>query len=746
MGSFSAISFTPTSNIVSETTSYVISLTPEMEIDQYSTIILTFPFDIIFSSCLIADSSASCNVDSQNVIISELLDVGSHTADTELLFTIEGIINPSYTLKEVDNNFEIEIQLEGATTFLGEEVGPEYQEGTFESISISPKLQTTDMTTVYEFSLITSKPVPADSIIEITYPGEITATDSLDSKSGPNGFIDYTASIEGSQTIIADAFQQDANQNEKIAFDLQNIVNPVPGSYDFEISIYFGDILQLIETSQYSIVIHPQMTVGLSSNSYENDALADFTFTLTSGDNALIFEEHYEVVLTIPEEISSCEIATLVTSSPLLTDLTKDSRDETEYYFFIELDNASSTRFIEPERADTTPVDSIEFKLTCINPPSLEPISSFSVHLLDLDSNTVTYGEYENYATQTASPFSVKSLVLEHEYPRVEAEYTFSITPNTEVFDSIIVSMTGAVVGETPSCSIISGLTGTIACAFNGNDVVITGIGSASETEASFSIDSYTNPADTTLFTATITTYTGGYLIQEGDLNYEMPCNYPCQSCDDSYPDQCTQCFQSDEYVFSPQEMFLQTETKTCIESCADKYYEDGTNCNPCVAPCENCSASDVCITCPDSGTIYFYEELCYDECPGNTTAIDTKCYPVIEVDFAISDKTELQTASYEFTLTFYEDIPQSSTIEFIFELDGISLPDNNDHDFDSVLTFSNRSANKLTFSFAEGFDSDGNKLTIHLNNIPNPVLNKTKSQFIFLGCFIERLSNFDKH
>ena len=671
MGSFSAISFTPTSNIVSETTSYVISLTPEMEIDQYSTIILTFPFDIIFSSCLIADSSASCNVDSQNVIISELLDVGSHTADTELLFTIEGIINPSYTLKEVDNNFEIEIQLEGATTFLGEEVGPEYQEGTFESISISPKLQTTDMTTVYEFSLITSKPVPADSIIEITYPGEITATDSLESKSGPNGFIDYTASIEGSQTIIADAFQQDANQNEKIAFDLQNIVNPVPGSYDFEISIYFGDILQLIETSQYSIVIHPQMTVGLSSNSYENDALADFTFTLTSGDNALIFEEHYEVVLTIPEEISSCEIATLVTSSPLLTDLTKDSRDETEYYFFIELDNASSTRFIEPERADTTPVDSIEFKLTCINPPSLEPISSFSVHLLDLDSNTVTYGEYENYATQTASPFSVKSLVLEHEYPRVEAEYTFSITPNTEVFDSIIVSMTGAVVGETPSCSIISGLTGTIACAFNGNDVVITGIGSASETEASFSIDSYTNPADTTLFTATITTYTGGYLIQEGDLNYEMPCNYPCQSCDDSYPDQCTQCFQSDEYVFSPQEM-------------------------------------------------YFYQNQCFEECPDNTTNIDPICYPVFQVDLDISDKTQLETASYEFTFNFVFAVPVGSEVHFEFD-SNLELPSSDKFENDLMTYSAIDDANVVTFITSD--DLSGEQLPITFTEIQNPVI-----------------------
>ena len=484
-----------------------------------------------------------------------------------------------------------------------------------------------------------------------------------------------------------------------------------------------GSLQQKTNDPDLIVNVHPQMTVLLASTSYENDASADFTFTLSSGTgDGAIFEEHYEVVLTIPEEISSCEIATLVTSSPLLTDLTKDSRDETEYYFFIELDNASSTRFIEPERADTTPVDSIEFKLTCINPPSLEPISSFSVHLLDLDSNTVTYGEYENYATQTASPFSVKSLVLEHEYPRVEAEYTFSITPNTEVFDSIIVSMTGAVVGETPSCSIISGLTGTIACAFNGNDVVITGIGSASETEASFSIDSYTNPADTTLFTATITTYTGGYLIQEGDLNYEMPCNYPCQSCDDSYPDQCTQCFQSDEYVFSPQEMFLQTETKTCIESCADKYYEDGTNCNPCVAPCENCSASDVCITCPDSGTIYFYEELCYFECPEFTfPADDDVCYTGFSTDFAISDRTYDEPATYSFAFDFTDPINTDQTIEFEFHSTLTLSTDPQNYD-NSLFAFYSVSAHVVSFTVPSQI-SAGECVPIFFSNIPNPVI-----------------------
>jgi len=150
-----------------------------------------------------------------------------------------------------------------------------------------------------------------------------------------------------------------------------------------------------------------------------------------------------------------------------------------------------------------------------------------------------------------------------------------------------------------------------------------------------------------------------------------MPCNYPCQSCDDSYPDQCTQCFQSDEYVFSPQEM-------------------------------------------------YFYQNQCFEECPDNTTNIDPICYPVFQVDLDISDKTQLETASYEFTFNFVFAVPVGSEVHFEFD-SNLELPSSDKFENDLMTYSAIDDANVVTFITSD--DLSGEQLPITFTEIQNPVI-----------------------
>jgi hypothetical protein len=97
----------------------------------------------------------------------------------------------------------------------------------------------------------------------------------------------------------------------------------------------------------------------------------------------------------------------------------------------------------------------------------------------------------------------------------------------------------------------------------------------------------------------------------------------------------------------------------------------------------------------------------------------------LFETDFKISDRTESIEATYQFTFTFVEDIAQTSIIEFTFQPQDISLPDNDDHNSDGVLIFAGRTANKLRFTAAQDILIADDKPIIYLNNIPNPVLTK---------------------
>lgn len=91
-----------------------------------------------------------------------------------------------------------------------------------------------------------------------------------------------------------------------------------------------------------------------------------------------------------------------------------------------------------------------------------------------------------------------------------------------------------------------------------------------------------------------------------------------CKPC----PEECQECFSSDECTFCAREYFL-LDNK-CNNRCPQGYYENEftTLCVPCMQDCEFCT-SNGCIQCKEGLYLLDEQDVCVETCPDGTYAQD---------------------------------------------------------------------------------------------------------------------------
>lgn len=109
-------------------------------------------------------------------------------------------------------------------------------------------------------------------------------------------------------------------------------------------------------------------------------------------------------------------------------------------------------------------------------------------------------------------------------------------------------------------------------------------------------------------------------------------CKVGCASCHANRANEyiCSACLPG--WVMNGQDCICDSsKTQTCDGECIseggqceDLWYAKGDSCEPCVAPCLECTNSDVCLTCSDPNRVVGDNGLC--ECADHLTEISGQC------------------------------------------------------------------------------------------------------------------------
>jgi len=616
IGTFTELTLAPDTYAVNELTSYTLELTSSAIIHADSIITLTMPEAVTSESCEITDSDAVCTVNGQELEITGLL-TANQGSSALLSIPISGIENPPFTIEQdSDRTFFIDITKDGLTTYEAEIILDEFEAGPFSDAEVTISDQSANNIATYGFSVTTTKPILADSIIVLVFPDGIVPNENFTPLEGPDGFESATFTIDDQNFIISNYISAEIESVQTISFEIEEITNPsLTGTFDFQLFIYSDEQTQIIENiyQEFNVVIIGKMIVELDAESNVNDSTDFFTFALKSFDGTDIFYNDYTLFVTLPELIQGCDTSTLVGTINLKSEILNSNEEESTFSFTVELED------------DVTSTSDVEFKLHCTNPSYSKATSEILIELEDTQGNIINTGQFSSYRTYVASEFTSATVSIDPVYPSVASLYEFTLTTNTQPLTKIAVRIPVELqdtAPESPTCAIVSGLSGELNCYKEGTNIYLTEIASdpVNDNVIVFSIGDFINPETaepTNSFTIDtfVVESSESYNLQTTStkLPIQVDCDYPCQTCEAS--DECTACFQTDEYTFAEPLPFLKTDLQVCVSACNDlDYYPDGTDCKPCEGPCEHCTSQTECLKCLDVALVLMGTD-CQEDC-----------------------------------------------------------------------------------------------------------------------------------
>ena len=618
IGFFSAISFLLDDLSVSTLPSFTLELTSSEIMQADSSIKIILPEYASSETCEVTnvdDLTCIYEEEEHNLLISDVF-AEDLNADTLLTLTISGIQNPPFTLLEDERNVLIQIVTNGTPSYEDEITLEGFEFGTFESGSIEMSDDSANALATYTFSFTTSKPVLTDSVIVLVFPDGIIPVENLTPVEGPDGFESATFTVDGQNFVISNYFTADIAASQAISFSIAEIYNPeVSGSLLFDLYIYSGSETHVIEQTppDFNIVVVGRMSVDLDAESVYNDETDYFAFTLESMDENDIFFNEYTLRVLFPDLIPSCDIDTLEGVLNIKAIVSTKSFEEGELLFTIELEDEIDSAI------------DIEFQLQCTNPSYSKTTEAFEIELEDTLGLVINKGQLSSYRTYAASEFTSATVSIDPVYPSVASLYEFTLTTNTQPLTKIAVRIPVELqdtAPESPTCAIVSGLSGELNCYKEGTNIYLTEIASdpVNDNVIVFSIGDFINPETaepTNSFTIDtfVVESSESYNLQTTStkLPIQVDCDYPCQTCEAS--DECTACFQTDEYTFAEPLPFLKTDLQVCVSACNDlDYYPDGTDCKPCEGPCEHCTSQTECLKCLDVALVLMGTD-CQEDC-----------------------------------------------------------------------------------------------------------------------------------
>ena len=635
-GSITSATITPAITTIRASTSYAFTFKVQDAVPIGGIIYIVFPSTIVIAdrtstACL----SAGTNIDATNakwtVTSSRYLTISSGfgsaatAAGSSISFTVSSITN--YDTTQTSATFLIYTQTSSSITIDSYQLGSLTVACTFGTISgltITPSSLFTGVQTTYAFQFTITQRILINSYIQISFPTEITISDTTYSAGtwqtviGLSGGI--SCSFTSSQVVqLSNGFNTGDFLSGLLQFTISGITNPrsLKPSSSFNVYIYDAN-----GNGQYALTsgLTTTMTtasdfrsISISSGSVNNGAYTNYTFSITLS-NVIVSGDYARI--TIPTEIGL--------SSPVWTGVSNLATSLTWSLSSGVLDIALATSVGSSLSANSLMIFLVQ---NMRNPTTLTTSSSFQVQTLTSDKAyqinvrttglTITNSDRGSITSASVAPDSTAL--------NVSTSYTITFTPTNPLPQNSFIQ-----IGIPSEISVPSGtstmawtaviyIEATLSCLYQSANRIVTitngflTLTSYPASKISLKIPGLINPS--------IALTTSSFSIETKDSNgasidyigagvtYTKACNSPWLTCSGDLSYWVTWDLTSKyPYLYS----------STCVSTCPSGYYLDADKtCKLCTSPCKTCvDSGNKCLSCITSPYKVLYGSSCVSSCP----------------------------------------------------------------------------------------------------------------------------------
>lgn len=628
VGTLTGVTLTPENTVVATSTSITMTFLPAHSLIADETRIeITLPSDVSItaqsnpSTCSISDlkfisPTVQCTVISNTITLIDPFSVAYTPTSTEVLgFKISGMTMPAslkppgavvITTKVGTTTFYSVDTVSVASLFVA-------TVGSISEYSITPTSFVAYALTTYTFTFRAQNAILQNGYITVDYPSQIsipntsTAAASCASVSGFQTTI--SCSISGSKITVSNGFQtSNLAAGTQVSFSMGNIRSPVSTqtTSSFTYTTFDSSNYQ-IDTRSSGITVtmtsvNDLQSASVSLGSSVNGATTAYTFTIVASSPLINGDKIY---IRVPSTITPSSSPTCTGVTALASSLTCNTLNR-EILVTLAFSSGSTL----------TAGSTLSFSIANFqNPSSTLPSDALTFQAQDSTGALINaYTSATAVRVTTTTPATITTASVSNENQLASQSTTMNvhfttvhilplngiiiITYPTEVspFDSTVTTVTCSLnIATSPTCTHnAAGRTITISN-------IITTTALAAGTAVEVTLNEMKNPSTATATsTFTIATYevSGGsnYIIDQvtSGLTITVDCNYPCRSCS-ADKSECTACLPDS----SGNTLLLQTTTTgsvtstTCVSSCNADYVNINSVCQPCLANCGACLATN---------------------------------------------------------------------------------------------------------------------------------------------------------
>lgn len=514
------------STIIYEKANYSIKFTTQTPIPQYSSIYITFTTDfsliqISSITSIFGIKNPSFSINGNNVILSNGFSSEYLKENSNVMFIINGVINPSSTkptssliVTVYDKNLYKIAQITSGIVVTA-------SAGILNDVVISVLENQIGKKNCYTFSFVLNHPVPNGGSVFIVFPSEIVP----DNTSGSCFYLPVGTALsadalceitDGKNLKITNGFPN-GNVTNIVILEINNVMNSLyptvtggfsiatytDSKFEYKIDTFLGGPLQFSPGTIKSLLVEPKSLV--------TGDVTDYVLTFTT-EKTIPMKSYIEVY--IPPEISYGSIS-------CSTILGFDSSVSCS----INSNWLNITKGFEYQAFTSSQLQLDLSSLT--NPLSTKATSFFKAYIkyqgLPIESR-------EDVSIFVTSPHKLKSVSISSSSLTVNSIsiLTLSITPyNLLSATSLIITPPADILVANPTCLIITGLT-SITCQSQSNQITAQVIGFSLTTDIQFTISGVTTPSSLkTSDSFSVFTYSDTYSIDYIDSGLALTMTQP---------------------------------------------------------------------------------------------------------------------------------------------------------------------------------------------------------------------------